>query len=192
MRLRQALSEHWREDGIYVAPSDIFITNGCMPALSLLIQQLSREGDSVLIPTPTFNGQLQMLAGLNRHIIEIPADHSGIDLLRLEQAMQQHRPKLCLLTANYQNPLGYCLADQDKQTIAQLAARYECIILEDDIYAECSHNGQRPRQSNTGTRQGMWSGSVRCQNHYRARIESAGFVSGHSSNPCVHNFFHTT
>lgn len=145
LRLRQALSEHWREDGIYVAPSDIFITNGCMPALSLLIQQLSREGDSVLIPTPTFNGQLQMLAGLNRHIIEIPADHSGIDLLRLEQAMQQHRPKLCLLTANYQNPLGYCLADQDKQTIAQLAARYECIILEDDIYAECSHNGQRPR-----------------------------------------------
>lgn len=127
MRLRQALSEHWREDGIYVAPNDIFITNGCMPALSLLIQQLSREGDSILIPTPTFNGQLQLLAGLNRHIIEIPADHTGIDLLRLEQAMQMHQPKLCLLTANYQNPLGYCLADEDKQKIAQLAARYQCI-----------------------------------------------------------------
>lgn len=145
LRLRQALSEHWREDGIYVAPNDIFITNGCMPALSLLIQQLSREGDSILIPTPTFNGQLQLLAGLNRHIIEIPADHTGIDLLRLEQAMQMHQPKLCLLTANYQNPLGYCLADEDKQKIAQLAARYQCIILEDDIYAECSHHGQRPR-----------------------------------------------
>lgn len=52
--LRQALSDHWREDGIYIAPDDIFISNGCMPALSLLIQQMSREGDSIIVPTPTF------------------------------------------------------------------------------------------------------------------------------------------
>jgi DNA-binding transcriptional MocR family regulator len=83
-QLRKALSDHWREDGIYVATEDIFITNGCMPALSLLIQQISQEGDSILIPTPTFNGQLQMLASLKRKIIEIPADHRGIDLERLE------------------------------------------------------------------------------------------------------------
>jgi DNA-binding transcriptional MocR family regulator len=144
LQLRQALSDHWREDGIYIAPDDIFISNGCMPALSLLIQQMSREGDSIIVPTPTFNGQLQLLAGLKRKIIEIPADHQGIDLERLEYFMQQGSAKLCLLTANFQNPLGYCLSNQQKQKIAELAQKYQCFVLEDDIYAECSFQKERP------------------------------------------------
>lgn len=162
LHLREALAAHWREDGMYIAPEDIFVTNGCMPALALLIQQLSLQGESILIPTPTFNGQLQLIAGLKRRIIETPADATGIDLIRLEQAMREHRPKLCLLTANFQNPLGYCLSDADKQKIAQLAAQYHCIILEDDIYAECSYRGQRPLPIKYWDEQGyvVWVGSV--------------------------------
>ncbi|MCU4412998.1 PLP-dependent aminotransferase family protein [Acinetobacter sp. WU_MDCI_Axc73] len=162
LHLREALVAHWLEDGMYIAPEDIFITNGCMPALALLIQQLSLQGDSILVPTPTFNGQLRLIAGLKRRIIETPADATGIDLVRLEQAMAEHRPKLCLLTANFQNPLGYCLSDVDKQKIAQLAAQYHCIILEDDIYAECSYQGQRPLPIKYWDQQGyvVWVGSV--------------------------------
>jgi len=162
MQLRQALADHWREDGIYVAIEDIFITNGCMPALSLLIQQMTKEGDSILIPTPTFNGQLQMLAGLKRKIIEIPADHQGIDLERLESFMRQGAVKLCLLTANFQNPLGYCLSNEQKQHIAQLAEKYQCFILEDDIYGECSFQKERPLPIRYWDQQGyvIWCGSV--------------------------------
>ncbi|WP_436661517.1 PLP-dependent aminotransferase family protein [Acinetobacter sp. P1(2025)] len=162
LQLRQALSDHWREDGIYIAPDDIFISNGCMPALSLLIQQMSREGDSIIVPTPTFNGQLQLLAGLKRKIIEIPADHQGIDLERLEYFMQQGSAKLCLLTANFQNPLGYCLSNQQKQKIAELAQEYQCFVLEDDIYAECSFQKERPLPIRYWDQQGyvIWCGSV--------------------------------
>lgn len=162
LQLRQALSDHWREDGIYIAPDDIFISNGCMPALSLLIQQMSREGDSIIVPTPTFNGQLQLLAGLKRKIIEIPADHQGIDLERLEYFMQQGSTKLCLLTANFQNPLGYCLSNQQKQKIAELAQKYQCFVLEDDIYAECSFQKERPLPIRYWDQQGyvIWCGSV--------------------------------
>lgn len=162
LQLRQALSDHWREDGIYIAPDDIFISNGCMPALSLLIQQMSREGDSIIVPTPTFNGQLQLLAGLKRKIIEIPADHQGIDPERLEYFMQQGSAKLCLLTANFQNPLGYCLSNQQKQKIAELAQKYQCFVLEDDIYAECSFQKERPLPVRYWDQQGyvIWCGSV--------------------------------
>lgn len=162
LQLRQALSDHWREDGIYIAPDDIFISNGCMPALSLLIQQMSREGDSIIVPTPTFNGQLQLLAGLKRKIIEISADHQGIDLERLEYFMQQGSAKLCLLTANFQNPLGYCLSNQQKQKIAELAQKYQCFVLEDDIYAECSFQKERPLPIRYWDQQGyvIWCGSV--------------------------------
>ena len=143
-QLREALSAHWAEDGFYIDAEHIYISNGCMPALSLLIQHLTAEGDSIIVPTPNYNGQLQLLATLKRKIVEIPADTSGIDLQRLEQAMKYSGAKACLMTANFQNPLGFCLSHADKEKIAQLAAKYQCQIIEDDIFAECSYVQQRP------------------------------------------------
>ena len=144
IQLRQALSKHWAEDGFFIAATQIYITNGCMPGLSVMIQSLTEVGDTVIVPTPNYNGQLQLLALLNRKILEIPADTQGFDLARLEQAMQHSGAKVCLLTANYQNPLGFCLNHEEKEKIAQLAAQYKCVVIEDDIYAECSHTPTRP------------------------------------------------
>ena len=142
--LRQALSEHWAEDGFFIPPSQIYISNGCMPALSVLLQNLTEVNDAVIVPTPNYNGQLQLLALLKRKIIEIPANTTGFDLARLEQAMQQPNAKVCLLTANYQNPLGFCLSHAEKAQIAKLAVQYQCVVIEDDIYAECSYSQNRP------------------------------------------------
>lgn len=160
--LREALSIHWAEDGFYIDPKLIYISNGCMPALSLLIQHLTAEGDSIIVPTPNYNGQLQLLATLKRKIVEIPADTSGIDLQRLEQAMQHSGAKACLMTANFQNPLGFCLSNADKEKIAQLAAQYECPIIEDDIFAECGYTQQRPLPIQYWDQQGyvIYCGSV--------------------------------
>ncbi|WP_089604208.1 aminotransferase-like domain-containing protein [Acinetobacter piscicola] len=143
-QLREALSAHWAEDGFYIAKEDIYISNGCMPALSVVIQSFTQVGDSIIIPTPNYNGQLQLLALLKRKIIEIPANTEGFDIDRLEQVMRDSGAKACLLTANFQNPLGFCLSNADKEKIAQLAAKYQCYVIEDDIYAECSFNAKRP------------------------------------------------
>lgn len=115
-----------------------------MPALSVVLQTLTEEGDSIIIPTPNFNGQLQLLASLKRKIVEIPANHEGFNLDRLEHEMKYSGAKACLLTANYQNPLGFCLSNEDKQKIAELAEKYKCFIIEDDIYAECGFNQIKP------------------------------------------------
>lgn len=160
--LREALSAHWAEDGFFIAKEDIYISNGCMPALSVMIQILTQVGDSIIVPTPSFNGQLQLLASLKRKIVEIPAHSEGIDLARLEHAMQHSGAKMCLMTANYQNPLGFCLSHADKEKIAQLAAKYQCYILEDDIYAECSFSTHRPLPIQFWDKQGyvIYCGSV--------------------------------
>lgn len=142
--LREALVSHWAEDGLFISKDDIFITNGCMPALSVVLQTLTEEGDSIIVPTPNFNGQLQLLASLKRKIVEIPAHHNGFNLERLEHEMKHSGAKACLLTANFQNPLGFCLTNEDKQKIAELAEKYQCFIIEDDIYAECGFEQNKP------------------------------------------------
>ncbi|AOA56941.1 aminotransferase-like domain-containing protein [Acinetobacter larvae] len=161
-QLQEALAAHWAEDGFYIPVSEIYISNGCMPALAVLIQTLTQIGDSIIVPTPSFNGQLQLLGTLKRKIIEVPAHHQGIDLDRLEQAMRDSNSKLCLLTANFHNPLGFVLSNDEKQKIAALAARYQCFIIEDDIYAECSHTPVRPLPIKYWDQQGyvIYCGSI--------------------------------
>lgn len=144
IKLRQALSSHWAEDGMYISEESIFITHGCMPAISILIQLLTKVGESIIVPTPNYNGQQLLLANLGRKILEIPASHTGIDLQRLEQVMATSMAKVCLLTVNYQNPLGFCLTNAEKEKIVQLAVKYNCFIIEDDIYSECGHRSSRP------------------------------------------------
>lgn len=161
-RLQQALSTHFAEDHIFVLPQDIVITNGCTAALNTALSALSSMDDSIAIPTPTFNGQLQMLANLGRKIIEIPSNRLGFSLEALEQVMQQGIAKACIVTANYQNPLGYCLSDEQKQRIAQLANQYRFPIIEDDIYGECGYHKKRPLPIKTWDTGGyvIWCGST--------------------------------
>ncbi|MBQ0141144.1 MAG: PLP-dependent aminotransferase family protein [Kurthia sp.] len=144
LKLRQALSNHWAEDGVYIPEDSIFITHGCMSAISTVIQLLTQAGDSIIIPTPNYNGQQLLLANLGRKILEIPASNIGIDLQRLEEVMAESKAKVCLLTVNYHNPLGFCLSNTDKEKIIELAVKYQCFIIEDDIYSECGHNTFRP------------------------------------------------
>lgn len=144
IKLRKALSNHWAEDGIYISEELIFITSGCMPAISTVIQMLTEVGDSIIVPMPNYNGQQLLLANIGRKIVEIPASHQGIDLDRLEQAMSDSGAKVCLLTVNYHNPLGFCLTNAEKEKIAKLAEKYKCFIIEDDIYSECGYSLFRP------------------------------------------------
>ena len=66
------------------------------------------------------------------------------------------------MTANYQNPLGYCLSNAEKQKIAELAAKYQCFIIEDDIFGECGYSNERPLPIRYWDREGyvIWCGSV--------------------------------
>ena len=161
-QLQQALAEHLAEDGIYSAAKDIIITNGCTAALSAAISALSGMADSIAVPVPAFNGHLQLLANMGRKVIEIPSNEYGIDLASLEQVMRLGIAKACVLTANYQNPLAYCLTDADKQKIAELAAIYQFPVIEDDVYGECGFLARRPLPIKSWDTQGyvIWCGST--------------------------------
>jgi DNA-binding transcriptional MocR family regulator len=159
--LREALSQHFAQDGIHLPAQELQITNGCMSALSLAINAVTQPGDSIAIPSPCFSGQLQLLASLGRKVVEIPSVASGMDIDALEQSIASGEVQACLLSANFQNPLGYCLAPEDKQRIAALASRYHCPLVEDDVFGECGHDALRPLPIKSWDRSGdvLWCGS---------------------------------
>lgn len=126
--------------------NDVVITAGCMEALSLSLQAVTKPGDTVAIETPTFFGIYQVMQTLGLHVIEIPTDAvTGIDLNYLEEAIKKSNIKACVFVPSFNNPLGCCMPDENKKALVELITKHRIPLIEDDIYGELYFGHHRPR-----------------------------------------------
>lgn len=135
---------------------EIIITNGCMDAIDLCLRAVAREGDVVLIESPTFLCYLQLIEDLNMRALEIPVDpDNGFDLDQLEAALTEHDVRVALVNTNFHNPLGYVMGNGAKQRLVEIVTGRGIPIIEDDIYGDLYFTETRPLPLKTFDRDGM-------------------------------------
>ncbi|NVD06850.1 PLP-dependent aminotransferase family protein [Vibrio sp. JPW-9-11-11] len=135
--LRRSIAQRYIMSGLNVSHDDIVLTSGAMEALNLSLATLCKPGDKVVLESPTFYGALQAVERFGLEAITVPVDpQTGLCVSALEQALKHHNIKACWLMSRYHNPTGASLSQQDKQTVVNLAHRYDVAIIEDDVYAE--------------------------------------------------------
>jgi len=139
-RLRENLSHHFSSQGFPINSDEIVITNGCIEAITLSLEVLTSPNDVIAVSSPCFNGILDLLALLQRKVIEIPSTPEGLDLVQLEHHFKKDTINACIFTSSHQNPTGHSLSIDQKKKLAQLANTYHIPIIEDDVYGELSHN----------------------------------------------------
>lgn len=141
--LREELSKYMFNKGVRVKSNEIVITNGCEEALYLAVECSTKEGDTVAIESPVFFGLISILEKLKRKVIEIPTSpERGIDLDILEQNVNKSKIKAVLISSSFQNPLCFSINVNDKKRLYEIASSYNLYIIEDDIYSDCSFNGE--------------------------------------------------
>jgi len=161
-QLRHQLSTHFTKQGFLCPHEELVITHGCLDAVLMALECVSKPGDVIAITSPCYSGLLDLLAILDRAILEIPSTANGIELVQLEKAMQANNVTACLLTANHQNPTGHSLSNQQKQDVVELATQYKIPIIEDDVFREMSHKRTIPLPLKYFDQQGwvLWCSSV--------------------------------
>lgn len=143
--LRRQIALRYLLTGMHVEPDEIIITNGALEALNLALLAVTRPGDAVIIESPSFYGALQALQRLGLRAIEVPTHpRHGVDLDALQAALLRHRPKVCWLMTNFQNPLGCTMSVANKQALVALLAHHGVALIEDDVYAELYFGNERP------------------------------------------------
>jgi 2-aminoadipate transaminase len=120
--------------GIETQSERLLITSGAEQALALVLRTLLRQGDHVLLESPTYLHVLDLLAssGIHVHLVESNAD--GIILEQVQELISRYHPRLLYLTPTYQNPTGACMPLAQRQRLVDLATRHDLLILEDDVY----------------------------------------------------------
>lgn len=143
--LRQQLARRLTSLGMPSHPDELVITVGCHESVTLALRAVTEPGDVVAVESPTYYGLHQSLDAVGLKALEIPTHASdGISLDALSFALDQWPVKACIVTTNYSNPLGCILSTEKKKALVELLENQEIPLIEDDVYGDLNHSGQRP------------------------------------------------
>ncbi len=117
-------------------------TTGSTSCMDLVLKALLNPGDAVLVESPTFLGNMQTLNLYQAKLIPVESDEGGVMLDKLEAAIIEHHPKLFYVIPSFQNPSGRTLALERRKAIADLAAKYHFLVMEDDPYRDLRYTGE--------------------------------------------------
>lgn len=160
--LRQALTNHFKQQSMCFQADDLVITQGCLDAVTLALETVTNTDDIVVVASPCYSGLLDLLALLNRKVLELPSTQEGLDLEILSQAIQKYPVKALLLSANHQNPTGHNLCSDQKKALLALAEQHQLPIIEDDVFREVSYHNAPPHPLKYFDSKGLvlWCSSV--------------------------------
>ncbi|HXN39411.1 MAG TPA: PLP-dependent aminotransferase family protein [Solirubrobacteraceae bacterium] len=133
----------WIADRHGVEPERVLLTNGSLQADAFLFDHLVREGDEVIVESPTYDRTLLSLRERGARVHPVALQQDGIDTDALDRLLQAGaRPKLAHVIPNFQNPAGYTLSLQKRKALLALAAEHGFVVLEDDPYGELRFSGE--------------------------------------------------
>jgi len=123
------------------ANDDVLITSGCQQALDLLQRAFVQPGDLVFTEDPVYPGLREVFHRGGARLIGLPLAENGLDLNALEFELRRERPRLLLVTPDFQNPTGTTLPLQARRELLRIAQNAGVTVVENAIYRELRYTG---------------------------------------------------
>lgn len=143
--LRRYLLDGNRATGIASSNDEVIVTNGCQQALDLIARTYITRGAepaAVLVEDPVYHGLLKIFRRAGARLIPVPVSSGGMDVTAAEELMLRHRPRLLVVTPEFQNPTGLTLSLSDRRRLLDAAAKSGVTIVENGIYSELRYWGK--------------------------------------------------
>jgi cystathionine beta-lyase len=117
---------------------------GVLTGISLMIQELTNEGDAILIQTPVYHQFATIVKNTNRKLVENPMQivngQYQMDFNDLEEKFKSEAVKIMML-CNPHNPVGRVWNREELQQLLDLAEKYNVTIISDEIHADIVYKG---------------------------------------------------
>ncbi|MVX64722.1 aminotransferase class I/II-fold pyridoxal phosphate-dependent enzyme [Clostridium chromiireducens] len=122
---------------------NILITHGSQQALDLSGKVFLNKGDIVLCESPTYLAAISAFKAYECNFIEVPTDDDGMIISELEDLLKTtENVKMIYVIPEFQNPTGRTWSIARRKAIAELASKYNVIVLEDNPYGELRFEGK--------------------------------------------------
>lgn len=122
---------------------NILITHGSQQGLDLSGKVFLDEGDFVLCESPTYLAAISAFKAYGCKFIGIPTDEYGMDMNALENVLKETKNvKLIYVIPTFQNPTGRTWDIERRKQLAELSAKYNIAVIEDNPYGELRFEGE--------------------------------------------------
>lgn len=123
---------------------EILICAGATQGIFITLLALLNEKDKVLLFSPFYDSYLASIRLAKATPLEFPLDlenpMESINFNRLEEFLKVHRPKMIVFN-NPHNPSGICFSKSQLLHLLQLATKYDCYLLSDEVYEYLTYDG---------------------------------------------------
>lgn len=139
--LRKEISNYYHDKfNMDIADEEVFVTaSGCI-AMYLALEAILDDGDEVILQAPFFTPypqQVELARGIPVELPTYEEEDFQVNVERLESLITERTKALVINTPN--NPTGNCLTVETMKKIAEVAKRYDIIVIADDIYTSFSY-----------------------------------------------------
>ncbi len=122
---------------------NILITHGSQQALDLSGKVFLDEGDTVLCESPTYLAAISAFKAYGCRFKEVPTDDYGMVPEELEHILNTtERIKIIYVISDFQNPTGRSWSLERRKQLANLAAKHQVVVIEDNPYGELRFEGE--------------------------------------------------
>jgi 2-aminoadipate transaminase len=133
------------QEGRAPGAGELMITSGGIDCMELLAKSYVDPGDVVVVEAPTYLGGIMAFRGYEADVRGVPVDEAGMRVEVLAGLLAGGlRPKIVYTIPDYQNPTGLSMSAERRRELADLALRYDFLILEDVAYRELGFAALEP------------------------------------------------
>jgi aspartate/methionine/tyrosine aminotransferase len=144
--LRTAIATHLSsQHNAQIDPRNVLVTPGAKVMIFSIIQSLVDPGDEVICPDPSYPAYEAAIRMAGATPVPVKLDESKQFRFDLDQLARQITSRTKMIVINSpQNPTGGVLTLDDLKRIADLARRYDLLLLSDEIYSEIYYTDRPP------------------------------------------------
>lgn len=141
--LREAIAKKlFEENGLDYSPADIIVTHGAQESIFVICGALLNPGDEVIVTNPYYSAYNNIVALSGGVAVTVPVKPEtgwSWDLEALEAAITARSKMIVLVSPD--NPTGAVVTQKTMEAIAELAEKYNLIVVSDELYEKYLYDG---------------------------------------------------
>ncbi len=144
MPVRETIADYIAETrGIPVRPENVVVVPGGKPIMFYAIMALVNEGEEVIYPNPGFPIYESMIQFMGGMAVPLPLREENEFSFSIDEFKSLVTPKTKLIIINSPgNPCGGVMSKTDLEAVAEMALKYDCYVLSDEIYSRMIYEGE--------------------------------------------------
>ncbi len=142
---REAVAADFTRRRVPTSPDRVLITSGTSEGIELALTAIVDEGESVLVPSPTYPLYTAVLAKIGADPVYYRTDPANGWLPDVDHIRRSMTPRTrAIVVIDPNNPTGAVYPDAVRRDLIAIAEEHGLVILADEVYGDLAYDGPVP------------------------------------------------